>query len=75
MLEEIKKGMLAGLGAVVLSKEKVHRITTRLVEEAKLSPEDAEKLADEILATGERQWADLESSIRDAMRKSLDHLD
>lgn len=74
MLEEIRKGLLTGFGAVFLTREKVEDVTKRLVKDAKLSREDAQKLAEELLTTGERQWEDLEKVVMDAVRKGVDKL-
>ena len=39
MLEEIKKGLLSGFGAIFLTREKAEEVTNKLVDEAKLSKE------------------------------------
>ena len=75
MLEDIKKGLLSGLGAVVLTKGKIEAIGRKMQEEARLSDEDAEKLKEELYASGQRQWDDLASSISDALSKTLSGLD
>ena len=75
LLETIKKGLFAGIGAVVLSRDKIESVGRKLVEESKLSREDANKLVDELLETGERQWADFEQAVSDAVRKALRNLD
>jgi polyhydroxyalkanoate synthesis regulator phasin len=75
MLQEIKKGILSGLGAVMLTRDKVEETTRKLVEQSKLSEEDASKLADELYATGERQWEEMQESIAQAMKKVLKSLD
>ena len=54
MLETLKKGMLAGLGAAVLTRDKILESTRKLVEEGKLSSEDAEKLTEELIKSGEK---------------------
>jgi polyhydroxyalkanoate synthesis regulator phasin len=75
MLEEIRKGLLSGLGAVVLTKEKAEEATQKLVEEAKISKKDAQNLVDELFETGTRQWSELEASLSKALRKGIDNLD
>ena len=59
MLDEIKKGLLSGLGAVFLTKDKIERITRSMVDEAKLSKEDAQNLKEDLYKTGEKEWSDL----------------
>jgi polyhydroxyalkanoate synthesis regulator phasin len=75
MLEEIKKDLLTGLGAVVLSKEKVEKITQRLVDQSKLSKEEARKLNEELFSTGEKHWSELESSVTEAIKRGISSLD
>jgi polyhydroxyalkanoate synthesis regulator phasin len=75
MLEEIRKNLVTGLGAVLLTKDKIEEVTLRLVEEARMSREDAERLADELYQAGQRRWTSMETSIKDAVRKSLSNMD
>jgi len=74
MLGEIKKGLLAGFGAVFLTKEKIEEVTRKLVAEAKLNREDAERLRKELLDTGEEQWKEMEQSVSSAVRKAVEAL-
>ena len=48
MLEEIKKGLMASFGTIFITKEKIEEATKKMVEQAKISKEDAQKLADEL---------------------------
>jgi polyhydroxyalkanoate synthesis regulator phasin len=75
MLEEIRKNLVTGLGAVLLTKDKIEETTSRLVKEARLSREDADRLADELYQAGQRQWSSMEASIKDAARKALSSMD
>ena len=75
MLEKIGKGLLAGLGAVLLTKEKVEEIVGKLAKDAKLSNEDKRRLIDELVETGERQWAEMDKTVTEFIRKSLDKMD
>ena len=75
MQEEIQKSLLAGLGAVVLTKDKIQEIIRRWAEEARLSREDADRLADELLRAGRQQWSSVEQSIKDAVRRTLSSMD
>lgn len=75
MFEELKKGLLSSLGAVFLTKEKVENLCHRMVEEAKMSKEDAQNLKDELLSTGENHWNQMEKSISEGLRRTLDNLD
>ncbi len=75
MLEEIQKNFITGLGAVLLTKDKIEEVTRRLVHEARLSREDADRLADELYQAGRRQWSSMETSIKDAVRRTLSSVD
>lgn len=75
MFEELRKGLLSSLGAVFLTKEKVENLCHRMVEEARISKEDAQKLKDELLSTGESHWTQMEKSISEGLKKTLNNLD
>jgi len=75
MLDEIKRGLLSGLGAVILTKEKIEEISRKMTDDAKLSKEDAQKLKKELLAAGERDWDRMEKSVSDVIKKGLENLD
>lgn len=75
MFELLKKSILTGIGAVVLTTERVQEATRRLVEEGKMSTDEAEKLADDLLRSGERQWDEVSSRVQDAMRKWAQNMD
>jgi len=59
MIDLIKKSLYAGIGAVVLTKEKIQEMTRRLVEDGKITSEESEKLAEEMVKSGERQWEEM----------------
>ncbi|MGD8801299.1 MAG: phasin family protein [Desulfobacterales bacterium] len=75
MLEEIRKSLVIGLGAVLLTKEKIEEITRRWVNEARLSREDGERLAAEIYEAGRPQWSDVETVIKDTVKRTLSAMD
>lgn len=72
---ELQKALFTGVGVVVVSREKARHVVDRLVAEAKLSAEDAERLFDELTESGEDQWSSLKASVRSAARRGLDGLD
>ena len=75
MLDEIKKGLLSGLGAVFLTKDKIERITRNMVEEAKITKEDAQNLKEDLYKTGEREWSELEEFFVGIIKKIMQGLD
>jgi polyhydroxyalkanoate synthesis regulator phasin len=74
MLDEIKKGLFASFGAVLLTRGKIDEVSRKLVQETKLSKEDAQKLAKELVETGENQWQELETTVTQNVRKGLEAL-
>jgi polyhydroxyalkanoate synthesis regulator phasin len=75
MLELLKKSVMAGLGAVMITRDKIREATRVLVEEGKLSTDEAEKLTDELVKSGERQWEEFNSKFQTSMRKVSDNLE
>jgi polyhydroxyalkanoate synthesis regulator phasin len=75
MLEDIKKGLMAGFGTIFLTKDKIEEATKKLADQAKISREDAQKLADELVQVGEERWGELEKAVTEMTRKGMDSLD
>jgi polyhydroxyalkanoate synthesis regulator phasin len=75
MLELLKKSVLAGLGAVVVTRDKIREATKSLVEEGKLSTDEAEKLGEELVKSGERQWEEFNDKFQTSMKKVSDNLE
>lgn len=57
MLELIRKTLLAGLGAGVITKEKAQQVAQELVDEGKLAAEDAKQFVDRLLEGANQQPA------------------
>lgn len=74
MLEEIKKVMFSGFGAVLLTREKAEEVIRKLVKESKISKEEAQDLVNELFEHGTRQWSEMEESFSKALRKGVDNL-
>ena len=68
MLEEIKRGLLTSLGAVLLTRDKIDETVQRMVKEARMSESDARKLREELMESGETQFSRLEDSMVKAMQ-------
>lgn len=75
MLDDIKKGLLAGLGMVFLTKDKIEETVHKMVDDARMSKEDARRLTDELVETGEKQWSRVEENVTETVRKGLRNLD
>ncbi|MBN1849695.1 MAG: phasin family protein [Deltaproteobacteria bacterium] len=75
MLDDVKKGLLTGLGAVVLTKEKIEKIVQKLVDEAKLNKEDARQLQKDLLESGQSQWDRMTDAFSEFTKKATDRLE
>lgn len=74
MFKKVGDGLLAGLGAIVLTKEKINETTNRLVERGKLTKEEAEKLNKDLQERGETTWQSVEDTMAERMHAGRDRL-
>ena len=75
MFEIFKKSLFAGLGLAVVTKTKLESVLGKLVEEGKMSRDEAEKMGQELLDSGEKQWTDFESRLQETIKGFLDNMD
>ncbi len=75
MLETIKKGLLASIGAVVLTREHIRQSLNKLVQEGKLSAGEAERLANEMIEDGEKELKAAQERILSLIQRGLKNLD
>ena len=75
MLELLKKGMLAGIGAAVLTRDKIREATRMLVEEGKISSDEAEKLSEDLVKSGEKEWEEINSKFQSSFKKISENLE
>jgi polyhydroxyalkanoate synthesis regulator phasin len=75
MLEMIRKSLLATLGAAVVTKEKVEEATRIWVDEGKISRSEAERLAEDLVESGQHQWQEIQTRVSEMVRRGLDTLD
>lgn len=75
MLDLIRKSLLAGLGAGVITKEKAEEAIRDLVAQGKLKAEDSKQLIDRLLGAGTKQWEEIQTGVADAVRRALDGAD
>jgi polyhydroxyalkanoate synthesis regulator phasin len=75
MLETIKKTLLSGLGAAVVTKDKVQASLEDLVRQGKLSAEDARTAADRIVKQGRREFEDASGQLHAKINDLLTHSD
>ena len=75
MLELIRKSLLTGLGAGVITKERAEQAIKDLVEQGKLKAEDSKQLIDKLLGSGTQQWEEVQTGVAEAVHKALDSAD
>ena len=75
MFEIFKKSLFAGLGLAVVTKTKLENVLEKLVEEGKLSKEEAEKMGKDLLESGEQQWTDFEERLQETIKGFLANMD
>ena len=75
MFEIFKKSLFAGLGLAVVTKTKLESVLEKLVEEGKLSRTEAEKMGQELLESGEKQWTDFEGRLKETVKGFLADMD
>ncbi len=74
MIDLIKKTLLAGIGATVVTKEKIEAALQDLVKQGKVSTDEATTLASKLAEDGRKEWEntshDLSERIRDLLAKA-----
>ncbi len=74
MIDMIKKTMLAGVGAAIVTKDKVEQALGEFVKDGKVSAGDARVIADKIAEQGRKEFdelcATLGSKLRDTAAQS-----
>ena len=75
MFEIFKKSLFAGLGLAVVTKTKLESVLEKLVEEGKMSRDEAEKIGQELLESGEKQWTDFETRLQETIKGFLKNMD
>ncbi|MDX1777175.1 MAG: phasin family protein [Desulfobulbales bacterium] len=75
MFEIFKKSLFAGLGLAVVTKTKLESVLEKMVAEGKMSREEAEKMGQDLLESGEKQWSDFETRLKETVKGFLDNMD
>lgn len=74
MQESIRNILLAGLGAAVLTKDKVLELTRTLVEQGKISAGEAEKVAEDLVEESKGQAKAWGEKLEQAVAKAVESL-
>ena len=71
MMDVIKRTLLAGVGAAVITKEKVEAALGEFVEKGKVSSAEAREMADKIAEQGRREFETLSSELNEKLREKF----
>lgn len=69
MIDVIKKTLLAGVGAAVITKEKVEAALDEFVHQGKVSSTEARQMAEKIADQGRREFETLSQELNDRLRE------
>lgn len=75
MIDTIKKTLLAGVGAAMITKEKVEASLAELVKQGKVSTDEAREMADKIVAQGRQEYETLSHDLDRAIRERFAGID
>jgi len=66
----IERGLLLGLGALTLTREKVSGFVDKLIEEGEVKPEEAPGVIDRLVSRGEEEREALRRLVRQELDKT-----
>jgi polyhydroxyalkanoate synthesis regulator phasin len=69
MIDVIKKTLLAGVGAVVITKDKVEAALGEFVKQGKVTTAEAREMADKIADQGRREFETLAQELNEKIRE------
>lgn len=72
MIDLFKKTLLAGVGAAVITKDKIEGALEDFVRQGKLNAQDARIMADKIAEQGRREFDDLATDLNHRISGVLD---
>ena len=72
MIDALKRTLYAGLGATVVTAEKIETALQELVEKGKLSAEDAKETASKISEESKKEFEEAQSSLKSLFEELLE---
>lgn len=75
MIDTLKKTLLAGVGAAVLTKEKVESALGDFVKQGKVTAEEARTMAEKIATDGRREFDTLSHDLGEKLRDTFAGID
>lgn len=71
MIDSIKKTLLAGVGAAVITKDKVESALSDFVQQGKVSSAEARQMAEKIAEQGRREFETLSHELSEKLREKF----
>jgi polyhydroxyalkanoate synthesis regulator phasin len=75
MIDIIKKTLLAGIGAVVVTREKIEGALDEFVRQGKVTSDEARQMAEKIAADGRREFDTMSQQLNDLIRERFSRAD
>ena len=75
MIDALKKTLLAGVGAAVVSREKVEAVLGDLVRQGKVTSAEAREVAEKLVAEGRREAATLTQDLSEQLKGAFAGID
>jgi polyhydroxyalkanoate synthesis regulator phasin len=75
VMATIKEGLEAGLGAVLLTKNKIEETVQTLITDAKLSESEARQLGEKLIKKGDVQLKELNEAVQSAINCGVNSID
>jgi len=70
MARLIERSLLAGLGVLTLTRDKVKQFVDKLVEEGEVKPDEAPSIVDKLVERGEAEREELRKLVRQELDKA-----
>jgi polyhydroxyalkanoate synthesis regulator phasin len=71
MIDTVKKALLAGVGAAVVTKDKIEKALEEFVRQGKVSADEARALAERIAEDGRREFEQVSESVSSKVRELM----
>lgn len=71
MKDFMRKGIAAGLGLAIISKERTEKVVQELVKKGEMTPAASKELLDKLISRGEQERQELDSILRERIKKVL----
>ncbi|WP_240511885.1 phasin family protein [Paludifilum halophilum] len=71
----MRKGLAAGFGLAVISKERAEKVVQDLVRRGELAPSASKELLDQLITRGEKEQQEWDTWIREHIKKGLNEME